>query len=232
MSMPNPPQWTATGQRIVQRPTSATVFAILHFVLAGLKACGVLGAILMVTIMPAFVAEAQKNMPANEPNPLMMFEDSSIMLMQVVAGVLNLVGMVLLLIAGVGLIKLRPSGRTFSIIYAFFSLGSSVAEFIMQITIVVPRMEAMMQNMPAGQAGGPPAGFMMTTSLLSGIIGLVFYSIYPILVLIFMNRRPILEVYKPGYSDFHDSARPFPSQPQSYTPADQNNPYSSPFDGS
>ncbi len=138
-----------------RRPGGLTALAVLNFVLAGLAALSLLGAIVVVAFSGALKDAAQK------PEDRQVFEalegmNMGLWVMIIVSGALALV---LLIVAGVGYLKMRKWGRTCGNVYALTAIASGVLG-----AIFTP-----------SELGG---GFSIST-----IIGLV----YPTLTLYFIN---------------------------------------------
>lgn len=210
------------------RPTSATVFAILNLVFAGLASCG-LAFSLFGLIAPQAASFGQ-------PNPTMdaITGNPAALTVAWVSNIWSLVTIVLMITAGIGLLAVKPYGRLCSIAYAISSLLEKVFGLIGYYAVTGPLMRQAVQDM----ADDPNfkkeqvevMEMAMDVTQFTTVIIVAITAIYPVLVLIYMNRKPILKAYKPGYqSEDHYGDQPR-TLPADYQPPDQNNPYSSPFD--
>ncbi len=229
MSVPPSASGYSHNPSTQQRPTSATVFAILHFVFGSLAACGVLWAI--ITLVAPSVASF------GQPNPIMddMMTDSTAVAVNWIANLWGVLTLVLMFAGGAGLLAVKPYGRTCSIYYALSSLGEKVfgvaTYFFVQMPLIERSLDNLRDDPNADQNLVRGMELGMSIGHFTAIIGVLILAIYPILVLIYMNRRPILERYKPGYVGAQDFSSAGPQTlPANYQPPDENNPYSSPFD--
>lgn len=138
-----------------RRPGGLTALAVLNFVFAGIHVIQVLGLVVVVAMADKLKAAAHK------PGDRAVFEALDHMsmglwaLLMVSAGI----ALALLIISGVGYLKMRRWGRRLGTAYALLSLTTTILE-----VIVIP-----------GDLGG---GFNIGT-----IIGIV----YPLLTLFFVN---------------------------------------------
>ena len=165
----------------MQRPASVTVFGILNFVFA---AFGVIGLIASFALL---------GLPADSDNPVIQFIHEcpgyAVWLKICIAlGVLSCVG---LLVAGVGLLGLKPWARTFTIAYAIyaivFCLGGMLSNLIFMDQPMLGQAQQQRAFETVAAIGGP----------ISGTIGELCWLIYPILLLIFMLRPKVMAAFAP-----------------------------------
>ena len=102
--------------------------------------------------------------------------------------VIGLFVSLLLIIAGIGLFQLREWARKASIAYGIYGLVTGLLGLCVNLFYVIPLLEETLEETTneieqAGIIGG----------MAGGIIGVGVALIYPILVLIFMNRRVLKE---------------------------------------
>jgi hypothetical protein len=97
---------------------------------------------------------------------------------------------VLLIIAGIGLLKGRESGRVMSLRYAWASLVTKAITFAFTIAVVMPATKRMTdtlyQGLP-GNMGNTMGSFMQYSQLIT----ILFTCIYPIIVLVVMKGEKI-----------------------------------------
>jgi hypothetical protein len=90
---------------------------------------------------------------------------------------------VLLIVGGIGLINMRPWGRTASLLYALISLASKIAALVIHFTVLMPALQPFIEQ---AQAADPELGrFLNLGFLFLGLLPLVM-CIYPVIVLIIM----------------------------------------------
>lgn len=167
------------------RPASVTVFGILNLVFAGLGLCG--------SCFFVFSFWGMKAIPNQQPNPVfeLMRENQAYYMFTMVSMALGFVATIVLGLAGIGLLKMRPWGRQLSIIYAVYAIISSIVGTIANwVWVFGPLME---------QADGAGAGPEQMGALGGAIIGTVggcIGLIYPILLLIFMMRSNVVQAFR------------------------------------
>ncbi len=184
---PYQPQTTNSSSTlpIGQRPAIATVFGILNIVFGVMGICGTIasGASFAILMSDAFDPEmkAQMNMQQFD-NPIYF----GLLCMQMALGTILAV---VAIISGVGLLKFKPWGRKLSNFYAVSSL---------LLLIIAIANSVIFQIMPAIQeANNPGAGPEAIGGAVGGSIGGVltfcFGIIYPICILVFLNRRQFVQ---------------------------------------
>ena len=171
-----------------KRPTAVLVMAILNFVF---------GAIAIFSVMCGGVAmlamgSLAKSIPAPKggPNPLVemtgMFESiPGYIPYMIVGSILRLIAAIALIVAGVGLLKMRPWARWTSAGYGIFSIAIAVFDLVYTVTLVNPAMQRWQEQFIRRQGGVmPPGGNIGGT--IGAVIGGIFAFAYPIALLIVM----------------------------------------------
>jgi hypothetical protein len=162
-----------------QRPATAMIFGILNIVFGILGLCGNLVTGGMLAAVSLGTLDDELAAPMEQFKDPVTFGFISTQL--VVGTILAIVAIV----SGIGLIKFRPWGRTWANFYAITSLLLIVAGLIFTIFYtIVPAVQA--ANDPAAdptQVGAAIGG------IVGGIAGSCFGMIYPICVLVFLNRK-------------------------------------------
>lgn len=93
---------------------------------------------------------------------------------------------VLLIVAGTGVIKLRPWARKLSMVYAVYNLFIVVVGQIINIVYLYPAMAKLADQMP-----GPVARAGMTGGVVGGIAGGLFSLMLPVALLVILTRRDV-----------------------------------------
>jgi len=179
-----PPQFVPQPGATPPRPTSVTVFGILNLMFAGLGLFG-----LCFTLIPLMGVE----MPNQPPNPVfeILRENQAYYAYMIVSMALGFVAIGVLGLAGYGLLTMRPWGRKLSIIYAVYAIVAGVAGMIANwVWLVGPLLEK------ANAAGPGPEQAGAIGGLIGGVFGGCFGMIYPIVLLIFMKRRNVVEAFQ------------------------------------
>jgi hypothetical protein len=99
---------------------------------------------------------------------------------------------VMLLIAGLGLLKRKKAGLSWSNRYAWTSIAFKVINLVLFLTVVLPRVQGMFSEMEKGGREMQMAASIAKMSAIGGgIAGPVVTCVYPILVLVLLNRDSV-----------------------------------------
>ena len=177
-----------------ERPTVVTVFGVINIVYGGLgvfvAGCGALGLALMHGPM------GQQN-----PGAQAIWKTPALLTWSVVSPILMFFFSLLLIAAGIGLLGLRPWGRTASLVWGVYGALKAVAGAVIRVLFVLPAMPDMMQQNP-GQFGAAFQGGMVFGVAAAAMIGLV----YPLCILYFMTRPSFIEAFKGPPQDVPSAA--------------------------
>jgi hypothetical protein len=210
----------------VQRPAPVTVIAILMFVFGGLGLVCSLFAMGAQSLsanmfggqqpgMPKQVSqeELEKRMDERLPVPSKTF--------QTIDALRGVAMGALMIISGIGLIQVRPWGRTLAIVYAWLSLALGVASIVYTAVFVIPATQDMMDFMfqqMAQEAKTPQeqAAFnqvrammgMMTPVLYGSLIFAIAFLAYPIIVLVVMNMKRVKAAFSGQAIEVYDQDMP------------------------
>ncbi len=163
----------------MNRPTSLTVFGILHIVFAALGFFGVLISFVLQS-MPQDPAMANPILELAEKNP-------GYVLYTRISQVLSLISATVLVVAGIGLLTVRPWGRYLTLGWAVYGIISAVVGLVVSWMWLISPMLEQLGRMPDG-----PEKAGMVGGVIGGLVGACFAFVYPALLLIFMNRRSVL----------------------------------------
>lgn len=159
-----------------ERPLTATLFGVLNLVFG---CFGILSSVMGAAI---FAAMAYDVLPGADTQPTGM-DHPAVLGVNYANLVLGLILSVVLIISGVGLLKFKPYGRTLANYYGALTIGSVVISLIVHtIFVVVPATQSLDDINSPEQAG-------MIAGAIGGVIGGCIGLIFPILLLVFMNRR-------------------------------------------
>jgi hypothetical protein len=192
VNMPQPPP--DLPMMATPEPSSIKVFGIMHLVIA---AYGLFSAAASV-LSTAVVGGISKNFPAGAAGSSEAAKAAMALFMQETA-VFTYMGIgftvilaIMLIIAGIGLLRAKEQGRLMSIRYAWVSIGTKVITLIFTITHVIPATKkfakVIYQDLPG--VGGDTMGAIMQYSQLFGIL---ISCTYPVIVLVFMKGEKIKE---------------------------------------
>ena len=158
----------------MKRPTAVSVFAILNIVF------GALG-ILCTPLSVVFLF-----LPIRTGSPIlrMMNEQPVFRAWMIVEAALGIVAAIVLLVAGIGLLRLRPWARIVSIGYGVYAILNGLLGMVTNYIFILMPMAGEMRSGSA-EALGAFAG------LIGGLVGGCLGLVYPVLLIIFMNRPRI-----------------------------------------
>ena len=161
----------------MQRPTSATVFGILNLIFSVLGLCGTGFGIfsLLVFQNPEMGGGAQVPLTLE-----LMRENPAYQAFTFVSIGLGAVSAILLAVSGIGLLKLRPWGRTLCIVYGSYTVLLAIASGVINVAVFAPELDK------AQQQANPQATAEAMGGVISGAIGGCGSLIYPAILLGFM----------------------------------------------
>jgi len=174
-------------------PTAIKVFGILHLIIAGWGVIGGIWTVLMLLFFGDFLAWMNRLSGSKQPDS---FQQSQLAYMQEIAWLnwlqlgFSAVLIVLLLMAGVNLIKNRDRGRVLSVRYAWTSIGMKLAGLVLMVVFALPAATRMNEAI----LGSTPQQFgnmMGAVTTVSSLIGMASTLIYPILVLFIINGQKV-----------------------------------------
>ncbi len=167
----------------MQRPTSVTVLGILNLIFA---AFGVWG-------FAIWAAMSYMPLAVNVKSPLLeiIAQNATYAAYINISMVLGAGVTVILGLAGIGLLMLRPWGRWLSIGYGIYTILQTIVNLTVNCYVVVGPLIAK-------EAALPPGAEKVAASM--GIVGIFtgscFGLVYPIILLIFMFRPNVIEAMR------------------------------------
>jgi hypothetical protein len=169
------------------RPTAVTVIAILNFIIGGLTIVGLVCSG-MLLLFAASVLKSVPPPPGGGPNPMTEMTDlfqsiPGYIPYMIVSAILGVIMAVVLIVAGVGLLKMRLWARRACVVYSVYSILGAIGGFIYTTTVVNPAMERWQANLMArsGLRGPPPSS---AGGDVSAVIGSVVGMAYGITLLV------------------------------------------------
>lgn len=163
------------------RPTSVVVFGILNLLFGVLGLCGAAGTAAMLMFMP-------QNPNVRNPVLELMANSPGYRLFNQISTGLGFIVAIVLVVAGIGLLQTKSFGRTLSIGYSIYALVAGVVGLIVSFMFL---MKPLLEQAQA--AGGGPERAGAIGGMIGGMFGGCVSLIYPIVLLIFMYRRNVVE---------------------------------------
>lgn len=174
-------------------PAQIKVLGILHLVFAGLGALLLLGTLMIQRFNEnvwasqtqaggdqAIQAEISKEMVESMQGYTWLQHAGSAVLT------------VLLIVAGTGLLKRRRSGLVWSNAYAWSALALRISGVGYFLAVIVPKLDQIIERTTAGKAVDSTILLVTKASMVGGgVVGSLAYCIYPVLVLILLNRESV-----------------------------------------
>ena len=192
------------------RPALVTVVAVLHFVFGGLGLlCQTTNGILQVSgvgekfstmFQPASNVQADPQMKKQ----MEMQEKMQKAIKDVPGAQAKLwadlgqdtVLSACLIVAGIGLLQMRPWGRTLSLFYAVLSILYKIGSIVYAAVYLLPAMQALGKELSGDDPVSKFMGFTMQFSPYVGMGMLVGQMIYPIFVLIAMLVPSVVAAFR------------------------------------
>jgi len=166
----------------MQRPASVTVFGILNIVFSVFGIIGMLFSLLL------FLPQA----PENNPVVKLLHDSPAYAAWLKFSLVPGAVMCVVLLAAGIGLLKLKPWARKASIGYAIYAMIMVVVSTVVNYFLMMRPLLEQAQQKSGPEAAGAIGG------AIGGTIGGCFGLVYPVLLLIFMMRANVKSAFASG----------------------------------
>jgi hypothetical protein len=171
----------------MQRPVSTIVFGILNLVFA------VFGVISILATWAMFSSDPNLFTKSNPVIELMQHNENYATFSKISLS-LGLAASIVLGLAGLGLLLLKPWGRYLSIGYSVYALISVIVGLVGNYFFLIQPFMEKVSKMPAGpeQAG-------MIGGIVGSVVGGCFGFIYSAILLFFMFRPNVVAAFKPPF---------------------------------
>ena len=193
MSQPPP----NLAMETVIEPASIKVFGIFHLIIAGLGSIATIFGLVMLQFSNQFSKLMTMAPPGSSSGASSQQEKAVIQYLgetrtyTYITSGFSIILAVMLIIAGIRLLKKRESGRVMSIRYAWASIAAKVITLVMMLTFMMPATtrynEAMFSSIGSGMGST-----MNVVTQISQLVGLAMTLIYPIVVLIMMRKEKVI----------------------------------------
>jgi hypothetical protein len=189
------PQAPSMIDTMVPEPGAIRSFGVIHLVVAGLGILQVLYSLLSILFIDKLANVMSGGVPSKpgagpDPGELMTAMMDKLAVFTYLSIAVSVILIVMLTIAGFGLLKSRESGRVMSVRYAWTSIITKIMALIYTVLVVIPVTKEMTA---ASYQGGPPGmdGVMDVVMQAGQLISVLITFIYPIVVLCVMNGRKV-----------------------------------------
>jgi hypothetical protein len=173
------------------RPSAINVFGILNIAFAVMGFFGVISGAAML-----FMSDSMNENPFFKNNPVIkiMREDPNYRLVTEISFIVGIPIMLLLVISGIGLLKVKRWGRTLALIYGFLGIITSIVTAFVNYQFLAKPLLAQ-SNLKDPQAAGAVGGAI--GSIFGGCLNLI----YPVLLIFFMLRPNIVAAFNQGSTE-------------------------------
>ncbi|MFM2169793.1 MAG: hypothetical protein RI957_22 [Verrucomicrobiota bacterium] len=191
--MPQPPPYSP--ETLIQEPGSIKVFGIMHLVIA---AYGMFTAVFSVLGSMVFQGMSKSMLGGSMPGGSSGGTQETAMAQYMnelkpftyISCIFSFALAVMLIIAGIGLLKSRESGRVTSIRYAWTSIVTKIISLVYTISFVMPATKRMTDAMYQGLPGGM-GDTMGLVAQYSQVFTILITFTYPIVVLVVMKGEKV-----------------------------------------
>lgn len=168
------------------QPQSVKILGIFHLILAAYGLATTAIGIYVAFVGNPFLAMMPKTPEMTAQAQIQADMQEKVMPATIIGLVMALIITVLILVAGIKLLKKRRDGLKWSNRYAWTSLAGKAVSLVLAFIYTIPMMKEMTTAMSGG-AGAMPGAFS-TMMIVTTVLGVVVMCAYPILSLILLNR--------------------------------------------
>jgi hypothetical protein len=194
---------------VQKRPTAVTVIAVINFVLGGLN---LLGVCCTGGFMGLFVMLARAQPAQGQPNPMKDLMDVFVAIpgyvpFLIASTVLGTILAIVLIVAGVGLLRMRGWARMACMVYAVITILATLGNTIYTVAVANPAMQKGMAEWQAkvqkqmqaakgpGAPAAPPPAAPAGMNNVGGTVGALFGALigiaYSVVLLVVLNLRDV-----------------------------------------
>lgn len=187
---PPPPMPPSGG---ASEPSAVKIFGIFHLILAGFGFLFGIWSLLAKQTSSIFIRPGTPGYDAQ-----LRYMDE-VHWVSVMTGLFMLMLAVLLLVAGLKLVRSRPDGVAWSHRYAWTSIATKAISLVVTVAVLLPAIQRMTGEMMPPPAGMPPGSAESMASIMKIVIsisttaGPIVSCLYPALALYFLSRPNVKE---------------------------------------
>lgn len=184
-----PEDISAYQQHDIGQPQTVKIFGIFHLILGVFGAVMSLWNFVILFVGNPFDAFLPKTAEMAKQQQLQADMEAEMLPSTIVSSVFYVLITVLIIVAGIKLLKRRKDGLKWSNRYAVVSLVTKGISILLAFIYVIPAMRKMYEDSTVSSGGIDMGGIMTAGVLIAMIVGCV----YPALVLIVLNRAKTKE---------------------------------------
>lgn len=178
------------------RPAQIRVLGILHLIIACLGALMMIFSLVMQGMTRTIMENQQKaggELQELQSKMTLEMTEATKSLTYFQHGA-TLILTVLLVVAGLGLLKWKRRGLKWSNAYAWTSILFKIGIIVLMFVTVLPRMNSFFDQLQTSmKADKTMISVMKGTMIGSMVISPLLYCIYPVIVLVLLNRKSVRE---------------------------------------
>lgn len=191
--IPQPPPFTTMP--MIHEPGSIKVFGVMHLVIAAygilMGVMTLVGTLFFQGMSKGFPGASMRGGPTNgEQESAMLQYMNELKPFTYISLAFTLILVVMLIIAGIGLLKSRDHGRQMSIRYAWTSIITKLIALTYTIAYVMPVTKRMTDSLYQGMPGGM-GNTLSTIMQYSQVFSILMTFVYPVVVLCVMKGEKV-----------------------------------------
>lgn len=182
---------------VLIEPGAIKVFGVLHLVIAGYGIFTEAINLVINIFFPDLARSLSKPRGISAPSGAeqemaLMNYMNEVKTYSYISSAFGFVLAVMLILAGIGLLKGREKGRVMSLRYAWISLATKIVSFLFAVAVVMPATKRMADSL-YHDVPGTYGKIMVTVMQYSPSVVILISCIYPIVVLMVMKGQKIKE---------------------------------------
>ena len=179
----------------VLEPGSIKVFGILHIVFGGIGVFSFLASVVQLLAKDTISKFSAGGDEATEQLKKVVTDAS--MPAAYVGMALSLIVTILILRAGIQLVKKKKTSVKASIVYSYASISAKVIALILALTVTLPAINSALDGLKSVGNSTPEMDIMITTMKLTmtvvAIISPLVMLVYPILSFVLLKRKVVVD---------------------------------------